>query len=79
VPVEFLTDVQAGAYGRFAGPLSRVELERVFFLDDGDLGLVGVSTGSLRNPVEIVSRRFVGTPSGCNVAERVTPAIEVEA
>jgi hypothetical protein len=39
VPVEFLTDVQAGSYGRFLGRPSQMELERFFFLDDGDLRL----------------------------------------
>jgi len=37
VPVEFLTDAQAGAYGRFVGALSRRELDGFFFLDDADL------------------------------------------
>ncbi|MCA2229999.1 DUF4158 domain-containing protein [Nonomuraea aurantiaca] len=31
-----MTDDEAAAYGRFAGLPSRVDLERVFFLDDED-------------------------------------------
>lgn len=34
MPVEFLSDDQAAAYGRFNGPPSQAELERYFFLDD---------------------------------------------
>ena len=37
--VEFLTDDEA-AYGRYAGPPSQADLERVFFLDDEDRKLV---------------------------------------
>jgi hypothetical protein len=40
VPVEFLTDAQAAAYGSFTGSLSRAQLERYFFLDDEDRQLV---------------------------------------
>jgi TnpA family transposase len=40
VPVEFLSDAEASAYGRFSCAPSRVELERVFFLDDADRALV---------------------------------------
>jgi Domain of unknown function (DUF4158) len=40
VPVEFLSDAEAAAYGRFGGPPSRAELERVFFLDDADRALI---------------------------------------
>jgi len=40
VPVEFLRDAEAAAYGCFNGPPSREELERVFFLDDADRALV---------------------------------------
>jgi len=36
VPVEFLSDETAGAYGAFAGLPTRAELERFFFLDDAD-------------------------------------------
>ncbi|MFD4190516.1 Tn3 family transposase [Amycolatopsis thermoflava] len=40
MPVEFLSDEQAAAYGRLPESLSRAELERFFFLDDVDRGLV---------------------------------------
>ena len=40
MPVEFLSDAEAAAYGCFNGPPSREELERVFFLDDADRALV---------------------------------------
>jgi hypothetical protein len=32
MPVEFLTDDEAAAYGRYAGPPSQADLDRVFFL-----------------------------------------------
>ena len=40
MPVEFLSDEQAAAYGRFNGAPGRAELERCFFLDDADRELV---------------------------------------
>jgi len=36
VPVEFLSDEQVTAYGRFDEVPSRAELERFFLLDDAD-------------------------------------------
>ncbi|APU15087.1 MULTISPECIES: Tn3 family transposase [Actinoalloteichus] len=40
MPVEFLSDDQASAYGRFPSGFTRAELERYFFLDDVDLALI---------------------------------------
>lgn len=40
MPVEFLTDEEAAACGRFTGAPSQAELERAFFLDDVDKGLI---------------------------------------
>jgi hypothetical protein len=34
VPVEFLTDEEAARFGRYSGPPSLAELDRLFFLDD---------------------------------------------
>lgn len=42
MPVEFLTDEQAEAYGTFTEAPTRPELERFFFLDDDDRDLIAL-------------------------------------
>ena len=42
VPADSLSDEQAANFGRFAGKLSRVELERFFYLDDADRSAYGL-------------------------------------
>ena len=42
MPADSLSDEQAANFGRFAGKLSRVELERFFYLDDADRELIAV-------------------------------------
>jgi hypothetical protein len=46
MPVEFLSDAEAAAYGRYDGGPSREDLDRVFFLDDADRELVDRAAGS---------------------------------
>jgi Domain of unknown function (DUF4158) len=64
VPVEFLTDDEAAAYGRYAGSPSQADLERVFFLDDEDMDLVGQRRGEHMKvgfALQLVTARWLGT------------------
>jgi TnpA family transposase len=64
MPVEFLTDDQAAAYGRYNAPAGPAQLERFFFLDDTDKVLVGKRRGDhnrLGFAVQLASARYVGT------------------
>lgn len=45
MPVVFLSDEEAAAYGRYIGPPSRAELEKLFFLDDADRELIARRRG----------------------------------
>ena len=64
MPVEFLTDDEAAAYGRYAGPPSQADLDRVFFLDGDDLELVGRHRGEHMRAgfaVQLTTVRWLGT------------------
>ncbi|HUY49236.1 MAG TPA: Tn3 family transposase [Streptosporangiaceae bacterium] len=64
MPVEFLTDDEAAAYGRFTGPQAQADLERVFFLDDADRRRVGRHRGEHMRAgfaLQMVTVRWLGT------------------
>jgi hypothetical protein len=63
VPVEFLTDEQAEAYGTFTEVPTRPELERFFFLDDDDRDLIALrrtDAHRLGMAVQICTVRYIG-------------------
>lgn len=63
MPVEFLTDDQAEAYGRFVEEPTRPELERFFFLDDVDRDLIVLRRTvhhQLGFAVQMCTVRYVG-------------------
>ncbi|TDD12130.1 DUF4158 domain-containing protein [Nonomuraea deserti] len=45
MPVEFLSDDEAVAYGRYVEAPTRAELEKMFFLDHADRKLIGRRRG----------------------------------
>ena len=64
VPVEFLSDEEAAQFGRYNGPPSRSEMEKLFFLDDADKEEVAKRRGAhnrLGFALQLTTVRYLGT------------------
>ncbi|MFG2873976.1 Tn3 family transposase [Streptomyces sp. NPDC048337] len=63
MPVEFLSDEQAEAYGKFAEEPTRPQLERFFYLDDGDRDLIALrrsQSHQLGFALQMCTVRYIG-------------------
>jgi hypothetical protein len=60
MPIEFLTDAQVAADGRFAGPPTRAQLDRFFFLDDTYRRQIGARINLHESRHQLARRLFHG-------------------
>jgi len=63
MPVEFLTDEEAAAYGSYQGVPSRAEMEKLFFLDAEDKQLIAKRRGDhsrLGFSLQLTTVRYLG-------------------
>ena len=63
VPVEFLSDQEAAAFGRYGGPVPLADLERFFYLDDADRKLVAGQRedhNRLGFSIQLATVRYIG-------------------
>ncbi len=63
VPVEFLSDQEAAAFGRYGGSVPLADLERFFYLDDADRKLVAGQRedhNRLGFSVQLATVRYIG-------------------
>jgi TnpA family transposase len=63
MPVEFLTDEEAAAYGSYQGVPSRLEMEKLFFLDAEDKQLIAKRRGDhsrLGFSLQLTTVRYLG-------------------
>ncbi len=81
MPVEFLTDEQAAAYGRYTGPPSRAGLDRYFHLDGKALDLIEPKRRPhtrLGYAVQLTSMHYLGTfPADLDVPTEVIDYLAV--
>lgn len=79
MPVEFLTDEQAEAYGKFAEEPTKPELERFFFLNDVDRDLIALRRTQhhqLGFALQMCTVRYVGLFLGEDLLEVPWPVVE---
>ncbi len=79
MPVEFLTDEQAEAYGKFAEEPTRPESERFFFLDDVDRDLIALRRSAhhqLGFAFQMCTVRYIGRFLPDDPLEAPWPVVE---
>ena len=71
MPVEFLADEEAAVFGCYAGPPTRAELDRIFYLDHEDLRLIARRRGDRGFTATAVDWQGteIGYGGGDNLAE----------